>query len=268
MQGNQPASGFIVRGRSLKAGKVEFNVRSRSTRRLLGEIRGLTSANSPPRLTLNDHCQVCEFRPACERQAIEDDKVSLLRGIGRKAVKDYGRRGVFTITQLAHMFRPRRKSTSPHRVVARLNHALSALAIKEKMVYIFAEPPNLPSGVGAYLDVECNPEEGYVYLIGMVVTGLDRERRFSFWADSKDQAGAIFELFLDELEPFGEFSLYCYGSFEKNFLGRMRKRSSRPDLVDRALRSLVNVLSVVYTHFYFPTYSNGLKELARCLGFE
>ena len=78
----------------------------------------------------------------------------------------------------------------------------------------------------------------------------------------------IFDLFLDDLEPLGEFSLFCYGVFEKNFLVRMRKRSSRPELVDRALRSLVNVLSLVYNHFYFPTYSDGLKDIARCLGFE
>jgi predicted RecB family nuclease len=102
----------------------------------------------------------------------------------------------------------------------------------------------------------------------MVITGKDQERRCSFWADGKDQEEAIFDLVLDELERLGEFSLFCFGVFEKNFLGRMRKRSSRPELVDRALGSLVNVLSIVYTHFYFPTYSNGLKDIARCLGFE
>jgi predicted RecB family nuclease len=268
VQGKQPSYGFIVRGRSLKMGRIESNVRSRSARRLLDEIRGLSSATSPPRLILNDHCQVCEFRRACEQQAISEDNLSLLRGIGEKTVKDYGRRGVFTITQLAHMFRPRRKSTSPHRVVTRRNHALSALALKEKMIYIFAEPPTLPSGVSVYVDVESNPEEGYVYLIGMVISGQDQERRYSFWADGKDQEEAIFDLFLDELERLGEFSLLCFGVFEKNFLGRMRKRSSRPELIDRALGSLVNVLSIVYTHFYFPTYSNGLKDIARCLGFE
>jgi predicted RecB family nuclease len=26
------------------------------------------------------------------------------------------------------------------------------------------------------------------------------------------------------------------------------------------------VLTVIYPHFYFPTYSNGLKEVAGCLG--
>ena len=268
VQGKQPSHGFIVRSRSLKIGKIEFNVRSRSVRRLLDEIRGLAAANSPPRLILNDHCQVCEFRRACEQRAISEDNLSLLRGLGEKGVKSYSRRGVFTITQLAHTFRPRRKSTSPHRVVTRRNHALTALALKENTIYIFAETQALPSGVSVYLDIKSNPEESYVYLIGMVITGQGEERRRSFWADGKDEEDVIFDLFLDELELLGEFSLYCYGSFEKNFLSRMRKRSSRPELVDRVMGSLVNVLSIVYNHFYFPSYSNGLKDIARCLRFE
>jgi hypothetical protein len=46
----------------------------------------------------------------------------------------------------------------------------------------------------------------------------------------------------------------------------MRRRTKKKAPVDRVLKALVNVLSLVYTHFYFPTYSNGLKEVGACLG--
>ena len=46
----------------------------------------------------------------------------------------------------------------------------------------------------------------------------------------------------------------------------MRKSSSRKGLVDTALKALTNALSLVYAHAYFPCYSNGLKEVAGCLG--
>src|SRR5262249_50587690 len=49
-------------------------------------------------------------------------------------------------------------------------------------------------------------------------------------------------------------------------LKRMRKGVKHKKRVDRVLKSLVNVLSLVYAHFYFPTYSNGLKEVGACLG--
>ena len=32
------------------------------------------------------------------------------------------------------------------------------------------------------------------------------------------------------------------------------------------LNALFNTLSVIYSHVYFPTYSNGLKDIGRCLG--
>jgi hypothetical protein len=36
----------------------------------------------------------------------------------------------------------------------------------------------------------------------------------------------------------------------------------------KAISSSVNLLSVIFAQVYFPTYSNGLKDIARCLGFQ
>ena len=46
----------------------------------------------------------------------------------------------------------------------------------------------------------------------------------------------------------------------------MRKRAKRKAPVDRVLKALVNILSLIYSHVYFPTYSNGLKDVGACLG--
>jgi hypothetical protein len=35
--------------------------------------------------------------------------------------------------------------------------------------------------------------------------------------------------------------------------------------VDRVLKVLINTLCLVYTHFYFPVYSNGLKDVGKSL---
>jgi hypothetical protein len=68
------------------------------------------------------------------------------------------------------------------------------------------------------------------------------------------------------LQRLGEFTLFCYGSYEKTFLQRMRKQTTRTEFADQAITSLVNVLSIIYTHFYFCTYSNSLKDIGRLLG--
>ena len=39
-------------------------------------------------------------------------------------------------------------------------------------------------------------------------------------------------------------------------------------LLDKLIAESVNILSVIYAQIYFPTYSNGLKEIAQYLGFQ
>ena len=154
LQAKQPAYGIVIRGRGLKTGKVQFKPGSRQPRRGLEEAKRLVAAESPPRLMLNEHCQVCEFRQRCHLQAVNEDNLSLLRGIGEKEIKSYARKGIFTVTQLAHTFRPRRKGKRVERRVYHRYHALSALAIRDKRIYVFGTP-QVPSGpVAIFLDME------------------------------------------------------------------------------------------------------------------
>jgi hypothetical protein len=46
----------------------------------------------------------------------------------------------------------------------------------------------------------------------------------------------------------------------------MRRHLRRKKPVDAVLDALTNVLTIIYPHFYFPTYSNGLKDIGGCLG--
>ncbi len=127
--------------------------------------------------------------------------------------------------------------------------------------------PQLPTGAArVYLDVEGNPNEGFDYLVGMIVVEGNKEERHSFWADTREQEDQIFQQFLAIVCRFQDCLVYCYGSYERAFLKRMRKRAKNKKLVDRLLKSLVNILSVIYAHVYVPVYSNGLKTVGACLG--
>jgi predicted RecB family nuclease len=181
--------------------------------------------------------------------------------MGEKEVKGYARKGIFTVTQLAHTFRPRRKGKRAVQRKNKRHHALQALAIRDKRIYIFGTPELQTIAVRIYLDVEGDPDEGYVYLIGIIVVDGDLERKHSFWADCKDQEGQIFEEFLAEVSKYENFLVFCYGSYERVFLQRMLKQAKRKDHVDKVLKSLVNALSMIYSYYYFPTFSNGLKEI-------
>ena len=58
----------------------------RQAEQVLGEIQRLRVGGETPRLTLNGHCPVCEFRQRCRTQAEEADDISLL-GISEKELR-------------------------------------------------------------------------------------------------------------------------------------------------------------------------------------
>jgi hypothetical protein len=143
---------------------------------------------------------------------------------------------------------------------------LQALALVDKKVYVFGTPRLPERPVRVFLDVESDPEGGHVYLIGMTVARGGTEESFSFWAGSGGQEQVIFGQFLDQLERYEGFVVFCYGSYERDSLRRMAKAGEHQGLAEGALERLVNVLSLVDAHAYFPAYSNGLKDVAACLG--
>jgi predicted RecB family nuclease len=266
VQGRTPACGMVWHGKECKAAQVRLSTDSRKTEQILRELQQMRTG-AQPRPLLNEHCQVCEFRRRCHEQAVREDNLSLLRGMGEKEVKSLARRGILTLTQLAHTFRPRRKGKRAVRKAHHRYHALQALAIRDKRVYVFGTPELPNSPVKIYLDIEGVPDEGFVYLIGMVIARQDgTEEHFSFWADTQEQERTIFEKLLAEVSRYDDFRVYCYGSYERTFLKRMRNGAKRKKPVDQVLERVVNVLSVVYSHFYFPCHSNGLKDVAGCLG--
>jgi predicted RecB family nuclease len=265
VQGRMPGHGVVWHGKGCRAAKVRLGTDPQSVEQVLRDLQQLRD-DGPPRLLLNDHCQQCEFRARCHDQGVSEDNLSLLRGVGEKEVKALARKGIFTLTQLAHTFRPRRKGKQQVRRSSHRYHALQALAIRDKRIYVFGTPELPVSPVRIYFDIEGVPDESFVYLIGMIVVKDGMEQRFSFWADAREQEQGIFEQFLAEVGRHGDIRIFCYGSYERSFLKRMRKAARRKKDVDRVLDRPVNVLSVVHTHLYFPTYTNGLKDVAGCLG--
>src|SRR5262249_11986954 len=93
VQGQDPAAGVLFHGAGCRERKVRLAPVAREARRLLREAREARTG-PPPRLLLNDHCQVCEFRQRCHAEATAKDDLSLLRAMGQKEISKYGRRGI------------------------------------------------------------------------------------------------------------------------------------------------------------------------------
>jgi predicted RecB family nuclease len=116
LQGKTPRVGVVYHGPECKATTVRFPTRLMQAEALREEITRLVTSETPPKLVLNKHCTACEFRERCYAQAIEEDNLSLIRGIREKEIMRYNRKGLLTLTQLGHTFRPRRDSTQANRL--------------------------------------------------------------------------------------------------------------------------------------------------------
>ena len=267
VQGLRPATGLVARGPDGRLGKVRLDAKLyREAEQVLDEARRLQAGGEPSRLTLNKHCQVCEFRQRCRKQAEQADDISLLGSVGEKELKRYNRKGIFTLTQLSCTFRPRKRAKRVKR--SGYNHypALQALAIREKKVHVYGTPDIPRKPVQVFLDAEGSEDGGFVYLLGVLVIEGESQKMHSFWADGPDQEAEAFDGFLDLMDGREDFVLFYYGSYESRLVRRMRKVVKRTKLVDRLLDNAVNVLAVIHSNVYFPTFSNGLKDVARYLG--
>jgi predicted RecB family nuclease len=266
VQGKEPSWGILIHGQDCQIRRIKLGRESQRTRRTLKEISEAQATDKPPKLMLNPHCQVCEFRQRCLAEATAKDDLSLLRGMGEKEIAKYVRRGIFTVTQLSCTFRSRKKHKRSNNNGQPHQHALQALAIREKKVYVLGTPelPLAPTQI--YFDIEGDPERRFDYLLGMIVEVNSVVERHSFWANSPTEESWLFQQFLDVIGPFDDFRLYCYGGYEAAFLRRMIKALKRQELSERLLPRMVNVLAALHSHVYFPTYSNGLKEIAKLLG--
>ncbi len=263
--------GKLIHGDDHATVKVKIPILRNRVGKLSEKIAALLTIDTPPDLVLNRHCGECEFRTRCRQKAIEKDDLSLLSGISEKERKKLNSTGIFTVTQLSYTFRPRRRPKRLRNKRERHHHSLRALAIREKKIHVVGNSELKIEGTPVYLDVEGLPDRDFYYLIGVRFQTGGALVQHSMWADNKEDEKRIWTEFLTVLNEIENPVLIHYGHFETTFLKRMHDRYGGPpedSVVAKALKAPVNLLNVIFAQVYFPTYTNGLKEVAGSMGFR
>ena len=269
--GTKTGMAKIVHGEKQATLSVNASALSRAVHRKVSQVASLLSAASSPDTVVNRHCPECGFHERCRKDVVGKDDLSLLSNLTGKERARYRNKGIFTVSQLAYTFRPRRRSKRLAARPERYHHALKALAIRERKIHVVGKPELPMDGTPVFLDVEGLPDRDFYYLVGVRVEVSGGAVHRSLWADSPADEKQIWEEFLDILSEADRPMLLHYGSFEKTFLKKMCERHGgppEPSATATAIASSTNVLAVIYARIYFPAYSNGLKEIARFLGFE
>jgi predicted RecB family nuclease len=261
----------IIHGDSHSTLRVKVTSLLSPVSALTCKMSAMLAGGSPPDLILNRHCGECEFRDGCRQKASEKDDLSLLGGMTEKERKKLHGKGIFTITQLSFTFRPRRRPKRLRNRREKCHLALRALALRQRKTFIVGSPELKIDGTPVYLDVEGRPDRDFYYLIGLREKAAHGIVERSFWAGSAESERKAWRDFLAALADIERPSLFHYGSFETTFMRRMSERYGEPlpgSQAAGAIRTAVNLLSLVFAQVYFPTYSNGLTEVGSWVGFR
>jgi len=136
LQHSSPAAGRII-GMDGKSHTVKLDHHSKDLRPLLEPLHAWITVDSPkpPPIALNKHCPLCPFQRSCLAQAEQEDNLSLLDGVTARVMRQYEKKGIFTVKQLSYLFKPRKRkkgSRKPPPVTHKVE--LQALAIREKKI--------------------------------------------------------------------------------------------------------------------------------------
>jgi predicted RecB family nuclease len=269
IQGKPPTLGKIISA-ELKFHTVSLDNGYKILKPILQNLRESIQADSaePPSLVLNKHCSYCQFQHLCQTQAEKDDNLSLLSHVTAKVLKHYEKKGIFTVKQLSYLYKPRRRNKRAKKAPLRLhNLELQALAIRTNKIYLHELPQLIRKPIELFLDIEGIPDEQYEYLIGLLICDETNScRHYSFWADSRENEGKMWQQFTEMLSQYTDAPIYHYGDYEVRAIARLTKRYElEPDL-DAIKKRLVNINTYIYGRVYFPVYSNGLKAIGKFIG--
>lgn len=270
--GRTPTKGTIIHGLKHTVLSVKLDTLIHEVESIIEKLRVLITEGNPPDPVLIKHCSECGFMGICRKRVIEKDDLSLLDGLGATDRTKLNAKGIFTVTQLAYTFRPRRRPKDQASRREKYHHALKALAIRDRKIHVVGRPELTLSGTPVYLDVESLPDRGFYYLIGLRIPQGSSFLQYSFWADQPSNEEHIWQSFLDVLRGIDDPVIIHYGAYETHFLKRLEGRYPASSVdkayVDGLIKRAVNLLTITYSQIYFPTYSNGLKEVSRHLGFQ
>ena len=185
LQHKSPAAGRII-GMDGKSHTVKLDHHSKALRPLLEPLHEWTTVDSPtpPPLVLNKHCPLCPFQRMCQAQAEQEDNLSLLDGMTARVMRQYERKGIFTVKQLSYLFKPRKRKKGSRKAPPVTHKVeLQALAIREQKIYLQELPTLSRQPVELFLDMEGVPDRGLYYLIGLLVCQGDTTEHHAFWAE-------------------------------------------------------------------------------------
>lgn len=240
----------------------------------LEEARRLVAGHDTSEPVLGSQCHLCAWFKHCERWVTETHDPTGLFFVGKQkfALKAAGLRTIADIAQMhvADFVKgpkkiPRMGAVSLERMKTRAQVRLSGTPV----VRPGYEFPTKAREV--YFDIEDDPTQGLTYLFGLLIKEGRKRPRFEYFvARRPEEEEATVRAFWDFLAAAQDDVYYVYSPKERTTLRHLRERYDLNADVLAAYEAreydLYHDLIVAYSDW--PTYSYGIKQIAKQIGFQ
>jgi len=213
----------------------------------------------------------------CNKNAIETNDISLIAGISHKTknrlvdkfktVEDLTKAKILDLTAIKGIGN-----------ITAIKYVTTAKAIQAKThIIIDKDKIDFPERkVEIFLDLEgidpTNADEEITlidYLIGILVRTNSKEKYIPFTAKDTDHEEEMLLEFLDYMKKQSDYVIYHYHHYEKTHLTKMMENYGIPEETRKlVLDHLIDIHKVATDSVVFPTYGNGLKQIAPYVGFS
>jgi len=140
----------------------------------------LTEGSSPDPRTDSSTAQSAIFEGSCRKRVTEKDDLSLLDGLGITDRAKLNAKGIFTVTQLAYTFRPRRGPSIWPRSEKKYHHALKAWQFETRRFHVVGTPELALIGSRSIL-MSRPAGSCFYYLIGLRIPDGPSFLQYSLW---------------------------------------------------------------------------------------
>ncbi|MFO0775297.1 MAG: TM0106 family RecB-like putative nuclease [Nitrospiraceae bacterium] len=240
----------------------------------LEEARRLVSGEEQSEPVLGSQCHLCAWFTHCERWVKETNDPTGLFFVGKQkfALKAAGLRTIADIARMrvADFVKgpkkiPRMGQTSLERMKTR---ALVRLDGKPQIRSGYEFPVRQRE---VYFDIEDDPTQGLTYLFGLLIKDGRKAPRFEYFVARKpEEEEATVRAFWNFLAAAGDDVYYVYSAKERSTLRQLQQRYALdPDVLaayEAREFDLYHGLIVPYSDW--PTYSYGIKQIAKLIGFQ
>jgi uncharacterized protein len=208
-------------------------------------------------------------------EAIKTRDVSLVGGVGPSFKRRLIARNIYSVEQLAKTRMQQLTAIQGigEKIAIKFLNNAKALASGKHIRLGCCEFPQKKTEIFLDLEgtgVQVQDEElvSIDYLIGVLVRSYGGEKYIPFVAYKLNQEKEMFAEFLDWVLRQHDYVIYHWHNYERIHIQRLVDRYDFSREAEPILSSMQDLYKEAVANFAFPTYGNGLKDIAAYIGYK